>query len=175
MTWAYLGIQAIGLLGTGCYLVSYQFKDNRRLFMMQTLCYVFYTLHYFLLGAITGAGSYMINLMRSYFLFRKGKASHSWWVCAVLCVLQVVVAATTWAGWISILPCVANIASTIGAYTYNPQKIRASNMFINSPLCIIYAVLVGSWAGIIDETVGEASMIISVVRFGWKGLDEKQD
>ncbi len=45
-------------------------------------------------------------------------------------------------------------------------------MFINSPLWIIYDILVGSWAGILDEVVSEASMIISIARYGWKNLDK---
>ena len=48
-------------------------------------------------------------------------------------------------------------------------------MFINSPLWIIYDILVGSWAGILDEVVTEASMIISIIRYGWKALDRVED
>jgi hypothetical protein len=32
-------------------------------------------------------------------------------------------------------------------------------------------VLVGSWAGILDEIVTEASMLLSIWRYGWKNLD----
>ena len=45
-------------------------------------------------------------------------------------------------------------------------------MFINSPLWIIYDILVGSWAGILDELVSEASMLLSIWRYGWKNLDK---
>lgn len=45
-------------------------------------------------------------------------------------------------------------------------------MFINSPLWIIYDILVGSWAGILDEVVSEVSIIISIARYGWKNLDK---
>jgi hypothetical protein len=36
---------------------------------------------------------------------------------------------------------------------------------------MLYNILVGSWAGILDEIVTEASMIISIFRYGWKNLD----
>ena len=65
----------------------------------------------------------------------------------------------------------ANIATTIGGYTHNPQKVRIAGMFVNSPLWIIYDIIVGSWAGIMDEVVSEISMIVSIIRFGWKELD----
>ena len=44
-------------------------------------------------------------------------------------------------------------------------------MFVNSPLWIIYDVIVGSWTGILDEVVTELSIIISIIRFGWNNLD----
>lgn len=36
---------------------------------------------------------------------------------------------------------------------------------------IIYDIVVGSWAGILDEIVSEASMIILILRYGWKNMD----
>ena len=66
---------------------------------------------------------------------------------------------------------IANIAATIGGYTCNSRKIRIVGMLINSPLWIIYDIAVGSWAGILDEIVSEASMMISIFRYGWKNMD----
>lgn len=143
--------------------------------MMQTASYCFYSTHYFLLGALTGSLSYLVNLLRSILLSSRRDCAHSWWACIGLCLLQAVIMCFTWAGWISILPCAANIASTIGGYTYNAQKIRAANMFVNSPLCIVYAVIVGSWAGVVDELISEAAIIISIIRYGWKNLDDQQN
>lgn len=48
-------------------------------------------------------------------------------------------------------------------------------MFINSPLWIVYNVIVGSWAGVPDEVVSEGPMILSVIRYGWKELDHKEE
>lgn len=42
---------------------------------------------------------------------------------------------------------------------------------MNSPLWIIYDVIVESWAGILDEVVTELSIIISIIRFGWNNID----
>ena len=71
-------------------------------------------------------------------------------------------------GWISILPVAANEQITIGAYTYNARTIRLVTMLINSPLWIIYNIIVGTWVGIIDEVVSEISIGISIARYGWK-------
>lgn len=172
MSIKFLLIQAIGILGTILFFLSFQCKSNKNLFRVQFVSYFFYTTHLLLLGATTGGISYILNTIRSFCLgskndFLKGKV-----MCSIICILQLMTLALTWDKWWSILPVAANIASTIGGYTYNARKIRIAGMFINSPLWIIYDVLVGSWAGILDEVASEASMIISIVRYGWKNLDK---
>ena len=171
MTISFLLIQVIGFIGTALFFASFQFKTNRTLFRVQFLSYLFYTVHLILLGATTGGISYVLNTFRSAFLGSDRDFLKSRTMCVILCLLQLAVLYFTWAGWISLLPVTANIASTIGGYTRNPQKIRIAGIFINSPLWIVYNIIVGSWAGILDEVVTETSMIISVVRFGWKNLD----
>lgn len=165
-------IQAIGFLGTIIFFLSYQCKSNKDLFRVQFVSYLLYTIHLLMLGAVTGGLSYILNTIRSLCLgskndFLKGKI-----MCVLICILQMITLYFTWGGVISILPIIANIAATIGGYTYNGKTIRMVGMLINSPLWIIYNILVGSWAGILDEIVSEISMITSIVRYGWKNLDD---
>lgn len=169
----YILIQLIGLTGTGLFFLSFQFKENRKLFRIQFFSYLFYTVHLLLLGAISGGISYIINLFRSFCLGSRWEFAKKREMCLIICLMQASSLYFTWAGWISLLPVTANIASTIGGYTHNARKIRIAGMFINSPLWIIYDVIVGSWAGILDELASEASMIISVIRYGWKNLDRE--
>ncbi|MGN1166689.1 MAG: YgjV family protein [Lachnospiraceae bacterium] len=165
-------VQIIGLIGTALFFISFQCKSNKNLFRVQFLSYLFYTTHLILLGAITGGISYIINGIRSFCLGSKIDFLRSRKMCVIICVLQLMTLIITWSGWLSLLPVVANIASTIGGYTHNARKIRIAGMFVNSPLWIIYDIIVGSWAGILDELVSEGSMIISIVRYGWKELDK---
>ena len=60
--------QLVGLFGTALFFASYQCRDNRQLFRVQFLSYLCYTAHLFLLGAATGAVSYLINTFRSFCL-----------------------------------------------------------------------------------------------------------
>ena len=168
-------IQAIGFAGTIIFFLSYQCKSNKNLFRVQFVSYLCYTIHLLLLGAVTGGISYILNTVRSFCLgsknaFLKGKV-----MCCIICALQMIALLLTWDGWWSILPVAANIAATIGGYTYNARKIRVVGIFVNSPLWIVYNVIVGSWAGILDEIVSEASMIISIIRYGWKNLNTIED
>lgn len=167
-------IQAVGFAGTILFFLSYQFKNNQKLFRIQFVSYVCYTVHLLMLGATTGGISYILNSVRSFCLGSQNAFLKSRTMCRILCALQVMTLVVTWDGWWSVLPVAANIAATIGGYTYNAQKIRIAGMFINSPLWILYDILVGSWAGILDEIVTEASMILSIYRYGWKNLDTTQ-
>ena len=171
MSIKFLLIQAIGILGTVSFFLSFQCKRNKNLFRVQFLSYLCYTIHLLMLGATTGGISYVLNTVRSFCLGSKYSFLKSKPMCTILCAAQVVTLFFTWGGWWSILPVAANIASTIGGYTHNARKIRIAGMFINSPLWIIYDIIVGSWAGILDEVISEASMIISIYRYGWKNLD----
>ena len=167
-------LQLIGVAGTLLFFLSYQCRSNRNLFRVQLLSYLFYTAHLLLLGALTGGVSYMINTLRSFCLGSRWKFAHSQGMCAIICAMQLAALALTWSGWVSILPVAANIAATLGGYTHNPRKIRIAGMFVNSPLWIVYDLCVGSWAGLLDEAVTEGSMILSIVRFGWKDLDREE-
>lgn len=171
MTHGYILIQLVGFCGTLLFFFSYQCKSNRGLFRVQLASYVFYTAHLLLLGAVTGGISYVMNTFRSFCLGSKWKFGRSKTMCALICMAQLLVLALTWDGWISILPVAANIATTVSGYTHNPRKLRVAGMFINSPLWILYDVATGSLAGIIDELVTEISMLVSILRFGWKALD----
>ena len=72
---------------------------------------------------------------------------------------------------VSVLPVAANIAATIGGYTYSAKTIRMVGLCVNSPLWVIYDVAVGSWAGILDEAASSVSVLVSIARYGWKNLD----
>ena len=168
-------IQVIGFVGTVLFFVSFQCKNNKNLFRVQFLSYLFYTIHLILLGALTGGISYIINTFRSLCLGSRWEFAQRKEMCVFICLLQIAALYFTWSGWISILPVAANIATTIGGYTHNARKIRLAGMLINSPLWIIYDVIVGSWAGILDEAVSEASMVLSIIRYGWANLDKVED
>ena len=174
MSAKFIFIQAIGFLGSIVFFFSYQCKNNKKLYRMQLVSYICYTMHLLLLGAITGGSSYMLNLVRSFCLSSDNEFLKSRKTCCILCALQVIILLFTGNTWWSILPVAANIATTIGGYTYNGLKFRIVGMFVNSPLWLVYDIVMGSWAGIMDEVVTEVSVIISIVRYGWKNLDSAE-
>lgn len=49
-----------------------------------------------------------------------------------------------------------------------------SNLFCASPAWLLYDVMVGSIAGIVNEAITLTSIIVSVLRFGWKELGDPE-
>ena len=60
-----LWIQAVGFLGTVLFFLSYQCRSSQKLFRVQFVLYLYYTVHLLLLGAVTGGISYVLNTVRS--------------------------------------------------------------------------------------------------------------
>ena len=63
------------------------------------------------------------------------------------------------------------VMQTIGYWTNNARNIRIANLAVNSPCMLLYDVLVKSWGGALNEAVTLVTIIISIIRFGWKALD----
>lgn len=167
MDYKLLIIQTIGFIGTFFYLISFQFKNNKTLFRAQFISYIFYSLHFFLLGAFTGGLSYLVCLTKSFCLSSNNKILHSKTICIILCIAQIIVGIITYQGLISILPIIANVAAIIAGYSGNARNIRLVGVFINSPLWIAHNLYVGSLAGVIDELITEISIIVSIYRYGF--------
>lgn len=168
------GIQAVGFLGMALFILSYQLRSNRALFLCQLMgCTVFFV-QFLLLGAYTGAISLLVNIARNLFLLKAGdwKWVRGWAVPAALLLVLTGMTAYTWAGWISLLPFAAAAVTTLGYWTDNARIIRGSQLF-GSPCTLVYDLLVHAWGGAVNEGIAVISILISIRRFGWKRLGEE--
>ena len=167
-------VQAIGFLGVALFIVSYQIRSNRALFLCQLMGCIVFCVQFFLMGAYTGAISLIVNIARNLLLIKSNdwKWAKSQVTLAAIIVLLLVMTICTWAGWISILPFVSVAVTSIGYWTQNAQKIRLSQLF-GSPCTLLYDILVHTWGGAVCEAITILSIIISIVRFGWRNLGEE--
>lgn len=168
----YTLIQAIGFLAVLFFFMSFQVKTNKGLFIMQMLGCLTFSVQFALLGAFSGCLSQLINIARNIMLTRYNDSRIVRWKgwVVIFSALAVGVMLFTWSGWVSILPATGTVMGTIGSWTNNARKIRITNL-LGSPCLLLYDALVGSWGGIINESIVMASILISIVRFGWGALD----
>ena len=166
--------QVVGAVGVILFLVSFQIKSNRALLAIQWMADFMFCVQFILLGAYSGCLSLAVMLLRNIILMCREK--HRWaqwnrWL-PVLVILTVVFTAITWDGLKSLLPMIAGVGSAIVFWQGNARAYRTANLFCASPCWLIYDVIVGSFAGILNETITLASIVISIIRFGWSALGE---
>ena len=149
-------------------------RSNRMLFLCQLLGCSIFCLQFCLMGAYTGAVSLLVNILRNLLLLKidqwdwvKSKVTMSG-ILLLLAVMTIL----TWDGWISLLPLASVGVTTVGYWTNNAQKLRLSQFF-GSPCTLLYDILIHSWGGVISESITLASIIISVIRFGWSDLEKQ--
>ena len=114
-------VQGIGFIGVALFIVSYQIKSNRALFLCQMLGCIVFCIQFFIMGAYTGAISLIVNIIRNVLLLK----SNVWkWAKSIntlyfILLLLTLMTAYTWAGWISLLPFVSVAVTIIGYWTHN--------------------------------------------------------
>lgn len=166
--------QAVGAVGVILFLVSFQIKSNKALLAIQWLADLMFCIQFILLGAYSGCLSLTVMLLRNVILMcrdRRRWAQWKYWL-PVLVGLTVLFTAFTWDGLKSLLPMIAGVGSAIVFWKGNARAYRTANLFCASPCWLIYDIIVGSFAGILNETITLASIILSIIRFGWRSLGE---
>ena len=165
-------VQMIGFVAVAFFIISYQMRSNRLLFLFQLLGCLLFAIQFCFLGAFSGAAGLLINILRNVLLLMAPRWS---WVrtkptLAAILFLITAMTVCTWNGPISLLPALSVGITTIGYWTDNGQKIRGSQL-MGSPCTLVYDVLVGSWGGALSESITLVSIIVSIIRFGWHNLD----
>lgn len=167
--------QIIGFAGTALFILSFQIKENKKLFAMQLASFVVCAVHFFMLGAITGSGTMAINSLRCiimYFYNDKAWARRKFWP-VLLVIVYFINAVLTWDTWLSVLPLIGTLSCTYACWSRNPRTIRVINLTLGSPTWLIYDIVQGSISGSIMESLTILSILISIIRYGWKALDMK--
>ncbi len=171
-------VQIIGYLGMACAFLSYQCKKNTTYFVFQTLCAIFFSLQFALLGGWSGFFINAFSIIRG-LIFAFGDKLRKWYFLAGIeatfvfsTILSIVVFSEPW--WIAVLLFIAQAGGTLFMWTRDGKKIRIAQLFIISPIWLFhnsfYAFSVG---GILCETFNIISVIISFIRFRKTGFDKE--
>lgn len=168
-----LFIQMIGFAGVLFFLVSYQVRSNRLLFALQTLGCLTFCLQFALLGAYSGCLSLLVNIVRNIMLTKYNDSPLVRWKgwIAVFSGLCLAIAFLTWSGPASLLPVAGTAAGTAAYWTNNARRIRVVNLGVACPCFLLYDGIVGSWGGVLNESITMAAIVVSIIRFGWAALD----
>lgn len=146
----------------------YQQNDRRKLLMRKMAADCMWGLHYIFLFAWAGAIPNIVGILRETIFVNNSKkwANVLFWPVFFI-LISWTMSILTWKSAISLLPMCASTLVTISLWINSPKMTR----IISVPVCIaffIYDIFVGSYAGMLNESVSLVSIFISIVKHDLK-------
>ena len=115
-----------GVLSTICFIISFQVKSNKGLFIIQSIANVFYGLQFFLLGATGGLFNMFMQIVRNMLLLKINDWKWLQWKgCApIFCIPSLIYMIIEWGGPLDILPFIAFTVGTLAFWTNDAKMLR---------------------------------------------------
>ncbi len=158
-------IQIIGGLGYFFLALSYYRKNKKDILLLQILSYIFFVIHYYLLGGITGSICNLLGLIGFliiYFLEKKYEKKLLLLLTPIILGI-VIISLFTFKDIYSIFPILASISVLISFLEKNTTTIRLIGVF--SAICwLVYAFYCDSYVAIVFEILLLLSVFISVIK-----------
>lgn len=157
--------QIFGLLGALSMLLSSWQKTRKRVLALITLDSILYFVQYLLLGALSGALSNIIGIIRTTIFMNKEKYKilQKDTILYLIITLYIIIGIFSYDGIISTFPVIVSILYSVVLWQDNVKTIRiGSSIMILSWL--IYNISVGAYVGAIIETILFISSLLAVVK-----------
>ena len=168
-----LAAQIIGLVAAAFNIYAFQMKGNKYLYLLRAIGGTLFAISFFLKGAPTAALLNLACLLQGAILAVGPKWTNRYTLALVLAIF-LGVGIFTYDGWLTILITVAQLVGAVAMFSRNGRVIRLSNFFFVSPIWLVNNILVFSLGGIITEGVTLVSILISFLRFGWNGFEDRE-
>jgi len=157
--------QTLGFIYALFLILSIFGKSTKQILLLQTISFFFKTIHYYLLGGISGFLTSLISMIRN-LIFYKIKESRIWTILFI--VIYIIIGIVTLKHIYTLLPVIATITYTL-IINYNNPKYLRYGIFLTSLTWLIYNIYINSYSGIIIQTIMIISNIIAIIK-----LDKKQ-
>ena len=181
--------QLAGISGAALNIISYQMKDNSRLYLLKGISGVLFALQFFMLGNLTAALLNLVNLFRAAALLSSRCKSNRLvflliqLIYIACCVFtfgkgDVVFGGVVMAMVLSVVTTLIQLLETFALMTRNGKLIRLAQVCVISPVWLVNNFLTGSIGGVVTEVFGISSVIVSFARYGLNGFEaenEKRD
>ncbi|MBQ3548063.1 MAG: YgjV family protein [Clostridia bacterium] len=175
--------QILSIISCVAIIFSFQLKNNRHLFLVQTFAALSFGLSYLLLGALDGFLINTVCFINTAVLLKKKlkKTPVLIAICVAFIVISTISPLTYNGVWgtqkiletvFSYLIAIAQILYTIATWKDDGGKIRTVRMFFVTPAWLGYNIVVFSIGGIICELFNVISIIVSFIRYGKNGFEK---
>lgn len=175
--------QILSVLSCAGIIFSFQLKNNRHLFITQTLAALGFGASYLLLGAIDGFLINVIAFANTFILLNRKMRKFPIMVgicigyvavplISFLCFERVWTTSLIIETIFSFVIAIVQIAYTLATWKDDGKIIRTVRLFAVTPAWLAYNIAVFSIGGIICETFNIISIIVSFIRHGKNGFDK---
>lgn len=156
-----------GFVGIVFTVIIYQQRSRTGLLLSKLISDVLWFLHYFFLGAYSGAAISVIGMVRELIFINREKkwAKNPAWLVLFLG-LSVVSAVITWKNWFSLLPMSASVMAVVSFWIGQPKTSRILSLPISGAMLTYdFSLNPVSAAGIVNELLTITSSIVGIVRY----------
>ena len=157
-------IQIIGGIGYFLLALSFYKKEKKEILLMQVIAYIFFTIHYYLLNAITGTICNilgLISLVIIYYLSIKNKKKDR--IVLVMIPILLGISILTYQNIYSIFPIISIIISLLSFINDDENIIRFIGI-ISAIGWLIYAIVYHSYVAIAFEIFTIISTVIAYIK-----------
>lgn len=157
--------QIVGILGLIFSTLSFQFSTRKKILIAQIITAALFSIHYAMLGAVTGAAMNATSIVRNIIFYNRDKKffSGNIWV-AFFVTVNIITGILFWQNWVSLLCIIAMVFNTISMSMKAPQQVRAV-MLVSSPFFLLYNIFTGSFGGACNEMIAEVSGVVALIRY----------
>lgn len=164
--------QAVGLVASAIAIWSYQMKDNKRLYICQSISGLLFAVSFFILGSTTAALMNLISLLRGG-LLAAGRKWSRWPFYLLVMGLFLLAGVLSYDGYLSAIVTGAMLVSTTSMFSRNGKAIRLAQFFLVGPAWLYNNIAMMALGGILTEAVSMISIVISFLRFGVNGFTDE--
>jgi hypothetical protein len=154
---------ALGVIGAICGAIWPLFRTRRSMLLVQSLIAVFFTAHYVLLGAYTGAMVNMLAGLQALAAIPLGHRPEFRKIYILTLPLLAAGVAATWNGPASVFAAIGMALVSLGRYQIDTMRFRLM-LFSSIPFWIGHNALVWSVPGLISDTLGTIFIALAIIR-----------
>lgn len=155
--------QILVAVAIGFDLMSFQFKDRKKIVMCLFFAGLFISSHFMLLEQYTAASLMIIATIR----YLVSAFSTSDKLKYVFCTGAIISSVVTYSGVISIISCVASVFQTVAAFSKNDRRLR-EYMIVGTTFWLIHNYVIGSPTAVLMEVLFITSNLVGYYRYYWK-------
>lgn len=163
----YFIAQIVGVVALVTSLTVFQTNNRRKMLYAGTIGAIFWTIHFYLLGAEAGAAINAIGVIRNFTFARVKPKRENLWILLAVSVLAIAAIVLTWQGPAGLLVLAACILNGLAFWTRSTKTIRRLYL-INPPLWFAYDYISHSYPGMTVECLLVASNLLGQFRFDTK-------